>query len=77
MFNRGTTNEARKNQEKTSEIIENEIKLMNYEIHNLFEMMESSPENLDYNIKYAKGIYRRLLFLCTIKNREGEMKNAK
>jgi hypothetical protein len=59
-----------------TEIIENEKKLIDYETNNLYEMVESAPKDMEHNVKYAKGIYRRLVFLCTIKNREGEMKNA-
>jgi hypothetical protein len=61
---------------KPMEIISTEKKNIDYEINNLYEMVESAPKDIEYNLKYAKGIYRRLAFLCTIKNREGEIKNA-
>ena len=61
---------------KPMEIISTEKKNIDYEINNLYEMVESAPKDMEHNVKYAKGIYRRLVFLCTLKNREGEMKNA-
>ncbi len=61
---------------KIKEIIDREESIIKYEVNKLFEMVESHPEDIEANLKFAKGVYRRFGFLCTIKNREGLYKNA-